>query len=119
MQELVTSIGGQKVRIIADENGIQVFNYVERILDGEFSHSKDPLMVGKDESGNDVYVGIASRSNGNPLLFLCDECGVKLSACTLLELKKDGFIDVYPGVRKNYIPVNWKLNDSGQLITEM
>ena len=116
MQELITKIGEQNVRIVSDDSGISVETFHDRDTDCYFVHSRNPIPVGKDRFGRDVYVGIAADTSGNVILFLCDAEGRKLNGCFILDLcLSDGTILTYSGINMKYAPVDWKFDDSRQL----
>ena len=119
MQELITRIGEQNVRIVSDDSGIRVEPFHDRDTDDYFIHSCNPIPVGKDRVGRDVYVGMAAKTSGSPMLFLCDVDGRKLSGCFILDLDlSDGTIQACSGINREYAPAGWKFDDRKHLNIE-
>ena len=119
MQELITKIGEQNVRIVSDDSGIRVESFHGRDMDGYFVHSCNPIPVGKDRCGLDVYVGMAVNASRNLTLFLCDAEGRKLSECFILTLYlSDGTLEACSGINTKYAPVKWKFDDRKHLNIE-
>ncbi len=119
MQELITKIGEQNVRIVSDDIGIRVESLHDRDIDEDFVHSCNPIHVGKDRFGLDVYVGMAAKTTGNPTLFLCDSDGRKLRGCFILELRlPDATLLACSGINMKYAPVSWEFDGNENLYIE-
>lgn len=92
MQELITTIGNQKVKITADENEITI----EKIEDYEYSRIKNivkhPIYL-YQKNGLDIYGGLLKYSlYPLPFLVLCDKSGRILLNSVLFAISETGLI---------------------------
>ncbi|NCB28115.1 MAG: hypothetical protein EOM62_22095 [Bacteroidia bacterium] len=116
MAKKIVNIDGNRYRITAEDNDIQVTRLQEPEVDteGGVTHSPTPIFVGFNENADAIYLGLGVGYAGNAMLFLCNAKGQKLVG-GYVAMVTDTRMVMMKDINTLYHPVKWILEEDGNL----
>ena len=116
MAKKIVNIDGNRYRITAEDNDIQVTRLQEPEVDPAegVTHSPTPIFVGFNENEDAIYLGLGVGMGGNTTLFLCNAKGQKLVS-GYVAMVTDTRMVMMKDINPQYHPVKWILEEGGNL----
>ena len=116
MVKKIVNIDGNRYRITAEDNDIQVTRLQEPEVDteGGVTHSSTPIFIGFNENEDAIYLGLGVGAVGTTTLFLCNAKGQKLVG-GYVAMVTDTRMVMMKDINTLYHPVKWILEEGGNL----
>lgn len=116
MAKKIVNIDGNRYRITAEDNNIQVTRLQEPEADtnGGVTHSSTPIFIGFNDNEDAIYLGLGVGAVGTPTLFLCNAKGQKLVGGDVA-MVTDARMVMMKDINTLYLPVKWIIEEDGSL----